>query len=449
MGLKPSRYNHFFEAEDGHVLAYNAFSNSFARVTPEKYKIIKEILENPNDYSYDTEEKEKLKSDLIKGGFLIDEVLDEIEILKMRNKIGRFSTEHLGLTIAPTLACNFRCIYCFGYKKKDTMSKEIEDALINFVEKKLEKARSFGVSWFGGEPLLKIDIIERLSEKFIELCNKLRVRFLEAGIITNGYFLTRKNAERLKRANITHAQITLDGPPEVHDKRRILKNGEGTFFKILENIKICMDIIKISIRINIDKLNIYKTDILFDLLDREKILDKVTVYYGHVRPYTDSCSTISTDCLSVEEFCFFSLNTLKKQIERGKIYKTVDYPVVYREGHCGADRLNTFLITPSGDMFKCWTETTFDRKHSIGNLLANNSEPFQLMNLARYLNWDPFKEECLNCDILPICLRGCPYTGMTIAKDKNCNPWRFYLKEMLKINYQLRLKRGLKASSNK
>lgn len=129
----------------------------------------------------------------------------------------------------------------------------------------------------------------------------------------------------------------------------------------------------------------------FGMLCREGLLEKVSVYHGYVRPYTESCSGISSG--------YFNL-----------------------------------------------TETTFDKKDSTGNLLTSHPEPFQLMNLARYLNWDPFEDPTsLHCDILPICMRGCAYSGIKIAKDKNCSAWRFYLTEMLKINYQLRLKRDLNA----
>lgn len=139
MGLKTCRYNHFFKAEDGYTLAYNALSNNFARVTEEKYNIIKEILKSPGNFCFDTKEKEQLREDLTKGSFLIDEDIEEIEFLKMRNRIGRFSTDYFGLTIAPTLECNFECTYCFEESKKESMSKEVTEALIKFAEERINK----------------------------------------------------------------------------------------------------------------------------------------------------------------------------------------------------------------------------------------------------------------------------------------------------------------------
>ena len=113
MSLKVSRYNHFFQADDGFELAYNALTNSFASVAEPENTLIKKILNDPNAFSFDSKEKEQLKDDLIKGGFLVEEEFDELAFLKMRNRIGRFTTDYFGLTIAPTLECNFNCEYCF------------------------------------------------------------------------------------------------------------------------------------------------------------------------------------------------------------------------------------------------------------------------------------------------------------------------------------------------
>ncbi len=173
MSLKASRHNFFFDADDGYVLAYNAFSNSFARVSSEEFNLIKNLLDDPNNPLYSTETYERFRNDLKKGSFLIDEILDELEILKMRYKLGRFSQDFLGLTICPTLACDCRCSYCFEERKTDTMTPEVEEALIKFVEKRAKSIKNLHVSWFGGEPTLRIDNLEEMLRlKYFELKSK-------------------------------------------------------------------------------------------------------------------------------------------------------------------------------------------------------------------------------------------------------------------------------------
>ena len=62
----------------------------------------------------------------------------------------------------------------------------------------------------------------------------------------------------LKDLNCQSIQITLDGIKETHDERRIFKNGDGTFDKIINKIKMVRDDDEMPnpiIRINIDKDN--------------------------------------------------------------------------------------------------------------------------------------------------------------------------------------------------
>jgi uncharacterized protein len=436
MKLKASNYNFFFEADDGNTLAYNALSNSLARVDPEKYRLIREILEAPGQYAFDTEEKEKLKKDLLKGHFLIEETLDEVEILKMRNRLGRYSKEYLGLAIAPTLACNFDCSYCFeGNQKKGTMTAEVEEALVKFVENRLELANLFTVTWFGGEPTLKIDTIERLTGQFEKLCKEHNVQFPPTSIITNGYLLNRENAERLKALNIVSAQVTLDGPPEVHDSRRKLNSGKGTFSQIMENIKACMDIINIQVRINIDKENADKVDSLYKAFEENGLLGKVPFYFGNVEALGETCVDVSTVCFNTKEYSSIVIDLLKKFKEKG--YIGYRYPSPIHFGFCSADKFNTYVVAPSGHLYKCWNEIGLTSEHSVGTVFEEDLEPRQINNLTKYLNWDHFDlEKCRECDLLPICAGGCPYKVLHDGDNESCIDFKYNLHEMLRLKYE-------------
>ncbi len=442
--LKPSRYNFFFEADDGYILAYNALSNSLARVDQEKSTLIKKILKNPNKFSFNTDDKEKLKKDLLKGYFLIDEALDEVEILKMRNRIGRYSKEYLGLAIAPTLACNFRCSYCFEEKRSESMTAEVENALIKFVESRLDVAKVFTVAWFGGEPTLKFDTIERLTTNFQQLCKKNNVNFPPMSIITNGYLLSKEKVQKLKELNILSAQVTLDGPPDVHDKRRKLIDGKGTFLKVLENIKAAMDILHIHIRVNIDKENVDRVDELSEIFKENGWLDKVPFYFGHVEAITDSCADISTHCFSTKEYSSIVIELLKKSKKKGLL--SYRYPSSSHFGFCSADKYNTYVVAPSGYLFKCWNEITFSNNNSVGSVFEEDLTPQQINTLTRYLNWDPFtNQKCVRCNLFPICSGGCPYNALNSRKKDNCIDFKYNLHEMLRFKYdEVKLKQKAK-----
>lgn len=74
-----------------------------------------------------------------RGLYIIDKDEDELQQLKLNNLIGKFGGKGaFGLTIAPTLQCNFACPYCYEERQNGMMSKEVQDAIIKRVEKEAE-----------------------------------------------------------------------------------------------------------------------------------------------------------------------------------------------------------------------------------------------------------------------------------------------------------------------
>ncbi|WP_460740939.1 radical SAM protein [Mariniluteicoccus endophyticus] len=84
------------------------------------------------------------------------------------------------------------------------------------------------MSWFGGEPLAGPDVIEQLSEFFLDFCAENDIEYA-AGMTTNGYLLDPATARRCVELGVRHYQITLDGPRHTHDFSRTLMGGAGTF----------------------------------------------------------------------------------------------------------------------------------------------------------------------------------------------------------------------------
>jgi len=79
-------------------------------------------------------------------------------------------------------------------------------------------------------------------------------------------------------------QVTLDGPPEVHDRRRPLANGRGTFNQILENLIVLGGLapqVHVALRVNFDKTNFMYVPQLLDILP-QALTHRVTVYFRHV-----------------------------------------------------------------------------------------------------------------------------------------------------------------------
>lgn len=444
--MKASHYSFFFEAEDGAHLAFNGMSGGFARIADGDRDEIKRIIADPNGYNADTGEKRNLWDSLVRGRFLIEDDVDELAMLKIRNATGRFANNGLWLTIAPTLDCNFRCPYCYEEItdgiRKETLSGERIDALLKFVGKKAKGIRSMRVDWYGGEPLLCPDTLHTLSKEFIKICKKNRCSY-RVTMVTNGYFLTADMAKQLKESGLYSVQVTLDGPPEVHDKRRFLSNGEGTFDTILSNVKTAVEIInKVSIRVNIDQVNRDTYVDLFDILISNGLRDKVTIYPGRVEAEVGSC--LAKNSLSSAEYMKNAKAFLKIAQDKGFKSLLTSDPKIKLES-CRAVALNGWVIGPTLKLYKCWgvlgeEDLAVGHISSEGEIVANK-------NLTAWLTWDPFeREKCRKCKSLPICMGGCMENDIRRAAMKTtklkdtCLELKSNVIDILRLCYNARRK---------
>ena len=132
-------------------------------------------------------------------------------------------------------------------------------------------------------------VIESLSQRIIALCKDKDVQY-SASIITNGYLLTKEVAEKLKEYHVRSAQITVDGPKEIHDTRRPMANGQGTYDVIMEHLVETKGILPINLRINVDYDNVAAADQVVETLREKDLLQSVHPYLGLVTTKTTSTS---------------------------------------------------------------------------------------------------------------------------------------------------------------
>jgi uncharacterized protein len=418
--MKLSRYNRFI-ALDKNVLAFNGVSCGFAELDQDTYELLKS-LDSDGIAKENITFPENYLQELRRGKFVVDDDINEVDVLKHIYNLRKYDRSSFGLTIAPTMACNFGCTYCYeGSLKPVVMSHEVQDAVVDFLTTRIEMLKGIGVSWYGGEPLLATDVIYRLSDKLMDLCRKNECHY-EASMVTNGWLLDRETAERLKEYQINKVQITLDGPPEVHNARRPLKGGQKTFDRILANIEAVADILDLVIRINTDTTNIDHILELYEILHERKLIGKGQPYLGHVEAHTEACADIAPNCFSTKDFSAVELQLFNALKSRG-IPAPLSYPRMLSV-FCGASMLQSYVIDPLGNLFKCWHHLGNENDY-VGNIINPQHE---LANNSRFLKWmafDPFAiTECRECEFLPICSGGCPehyYNDKHIAQPDSSN----------------------------
>ncbi len=383
---------------------------------------------------YDVSKNPGLALQLIQIKALISEEEEKLALQKivLKRNLESYYSNSLKLTIAPTTACNFACTYCYqDCGKAGKMTGETEKKLLDFIER-FNTASFITNSWFGGEPLLMFDSMERITEGILKLDKPYT-----ASMTTNAYLLDHYKIDKLKELNISKIQVTIDGPEEEHNKRRILKNGNATYQVILENIKNLMQNWDglLKIRVNVDNKNSSQfPDIMAEL--REEIPvphERLYIYAAIVKGSKGSNPDISCQ-IDREELAEFEIELYRKH----GIAMRDFYPDSKNFG-CTATTVNSFVIGPEGEIYLCW-ENLGEESMVIGSIydgvIKNLDVPAKYMIGANVFE----DEDCINCFYLPVCDGGCAHLRqLAIYEDEKhdtCVRYKDRLPEYLEIYYE-------------
>lgn len=134
-----------------------------------------------------------------------------------------------------TEGCNLACRYCYvreriacDRKASHALCRDFVDFALNEAEDRLE------IVFFGGEPLLCMDLIRYIVEYARPAAERLN-KGVEFILITNGTMLSGSTASFLAAEGIA-IQVSLDGPPEVQDSNRPQLDGSGSFTRVYQNL---------------------------------------------------------------------------------------------------------------------------------------------------------------------------------------------------------------------
>ncbi len=439
--FKLSNYTHLFPynpCEDGngnrsnrgeltHVL-FNAFNQSTFMLSECDADKVKNLLKKHyfNQHSID----KRIFQLLLDGRFIIPHDIDEKILLKERIKRGRQRNDMLYLTIAPTLGCNFNCTYCIEDEsfRKDFkgMPLDVENGIVQLAERHILESgiKRLTVAWFGGEPLIKINSIDRISARLMALCEKHEIIF-DTNITTNGFLLNDKAIDILARYHTTFAKISLDGPPDIHNKRRVLLNGKPTYNKILDNIMKASEKMPVSIRVNVDESNYESIIELLDLVAARKTpLNQITMYLGIVEEnefITDKFKTYLSRKLFAETELNFINEARKRKMSSWHLPSMIG-------NFCGADMDLAYMIGPTGELYQCWAEFG-DPTKVVGHL--NTSISVNEEHKSHYTNFDVVSHaKCSDCTVLPLCTGGCSRERL-FHQEPQCGVYKFNLADRI------------------
>lgn len=405
MKYKHSVFN-YIQEKNKYVLIYNTLYNSLVRLTLEEYENYKNLYSLNNN----------LEKDFVSNGLWIDKSLDEKQrYLACSQAYTLYMPRPLSITITTTLKCNARCTYCYenGVSQID-IYENAEEKIVDFIKKHLE-TNEVNITWFGGEPLLNVNFIDKLTKRLLEE----EIQF-SSYIITNGSLLSDEIVnDKLQFWNVKNIQITLDGTEKEYIKRkRYINPSEGEFYKILNNIsKVALKGIFVNIRLNIDTQN------KLDILELLKEIDKIYSTYENVVFYP-AFITGTPNVLAEEEKITYIKEMLLTMKNIKKLTAGTKFYSLPRMHACMNGNPKSFSIDVNGNIYTCEHHVGIEN-HKIGNI---NSE--ENLNDSRGRNI-VFREECDKCVFLPKCYGGCE--SNYLEGDSSCMIEKYLIKAYLEI----------------
>lgn len=401
-----------FVRNEKHFL-YNSQSLSFMTIDKSLYDLIEEAILNSeclNHIDGDT-------YDFLQEKGLIDDDQEtntkdfrhKMEYLK---RLKSFGNKTLSLVIAPTLACNFACPYCYEANLPlSVMDDEVEDEIIKFINSFSNRCDSLEICWEGGEPLLGFECIKSLLEK---IKNNSLLPLTYHSIITNGYLLTEEIADYFSNANLNFVQITIDGKEDTHNQSRILKSGGKSYERIISNIDMITQRIPdclVVVRTNVHEGNKKEFGSIYKEFSKRWAHKKVKLFPAFVMPN----SNCKVTCCTPQNKTEFFIN-----LKREENINNINFLPRHNIGSCSATSENSYVISPDGNLYKCWNDIGI-KERSVGtvfNGISNNTL------IAKYMiGSDKYSDsECSECSLFPICDGGCNRHRMDNMMQKSKYP---------------------------
>ncbi len=434
--MQPSMFNVRVPLEDRNdVFLMNTFTDAQLIVAREVADLLDRLEAGPRQ-PWTAAEREALAT-LTEHGFIVESREADHRKLDEYFRAIREDQEQLRVTVLTTLQCNFACDYCIqgdhgDYNKHAArMSLDTAAAVAAWAEGRLDALApaSFVLTFFGGEPLLNMPVLYYLSERLWRACHARGVQF-HINIITNGLLLTPEMVDRLLPFGLNAVKITLDGDRDTHNRMRPLRGGQGTFDRIVDNVRRIAGRCRISIGGNFDEESVDSYPALLDFLRGQDFADKLsrvafkpvirerraetpkgviplTAVGAEGRPLSGTCMTSAGGGTSICDSCNFlddKMSFLRDETKK-RGFATVDG---VHMGPCEIHRRHAHTVGPDGSLYAC-PGFAGDDKHSTGHI--DGREDASRARAAERFDAVAAWKACDDCAFIPVCAGGCTTAG--------------------------------------
>ena len=470
--MQPSMFNNSVPLPDDSVFLMNTFTDAQLVVSSDVAALLdrlgasadaaltggstSESSEDDGLSTFSVNERSTL-AQLTEHGFVVTDRATERHALEQFFVDHHENTEELHLTVLTTLQCNFACDYCLQgdhgewNKSVNKMSLATAHKVGDWLTERLDtvKPKKLALTFFGGEPLLNLEVLYFIAERAWEATQD-RGTEMEIHVITNGLLLTPEVAERLKPLGLGSFKVTLDGDRESHDRMRPLRGGQGTFDKIIENIRQVAPLCNISIGGNFDEQSVDSYPALLDFLKEQSFADSlVKVAFKPIiatEPVAQSNGLIPLTAVDASgkalgggcmtaagagagspcDTCHFldeKMSFLREETKKR------DFPTLdgVHMGPCEIHAKHAYTVGTDGSLFACPGFAT-ELGESVGHIESDRQDeglrPQAALRFEELRPWDT----CGDCSFIPVCAGGCSvaaHNELGNMNEKSCHKTSF------------------------
>ena len=310
--------------------------------------------------------------------------------------------------------CNLNCSYCFASQGKYAgeraiMSEEVGKRALDFLIENSGTRHNLEVDFFGGEPLMNLDVVKSLvayaREREKECGKNFRFTLTTNGVLIDDDLIDFANRE------MSNVVLSLDGRKEIHDRFRVDYAGKGSFDKIVPKFQKLVEarggkdyyMRGTFTHANPDFVNDIRT--MLDLGFNELSMEPVVCAPDDPSILTDEDLVIVMK--QYEELA----NLMLERRKAGKPFTFYHYMIDLSGGPCIFKRVSGcgsgteyMAVTPWGDLYPCH-QFVGDEKFKLGDIyngVTNTDLQGQFKKCNVYAH-----PECKDCWAKLYCSGGC------------------------------------------
>lgn len=423
--------------DENHIAFLNPQFNSFSVLNKSAFDYFQNFTKQVNSIKlnealsniWNRTTVKKILYQMINLGILVDANATQ-PLIQYEN----FDTLTVWLHI--TDRCNLRCNCCYLNHDNSDMSQKVGIAAIEsiFRSATIHNFSNIKIKYAGGEPLLMLDLIEKLHQYATNLSVKNSIN-LDEVILTNGTLLDIEKINLLKLLGI-RISISLDETGKSSNQQRVFPNGRGSAEKVIRAIDTSLHQgLTPTISITLTSNNINE---LPDLL--KWILDRKLLFFINFDRRIDDVHNKNLRSLNPGE--------LSNGIRAG--YKKIEQNLPQNSLlACISDRLNLsaprlrtcsagmsyLVIDTSGKVHKCQMKMN----NPVTDIYSNDPLFYVQKDKSVFKNV-PVNEKilCSNCKLKYWCTGGCPLNTQANSSENEkippyCNLYKSLFPEIVRL----------------